>query len=117
MIEKPQSVLALPPSDKVDGCHRERVAIIYVRQSTIQQVERHQEPTRPRLQWGFAYAIRLARSRANCNTVPALALRCPARKALRLLPLVPPRQHGAGTISAQARLARCDGSPKAAFVA
>jgi DNA invertase Pin-like site-specific DNA recombinase len=51
MIVKPQLVPALPPSDKVDGCHRERLAIIYVRQSTIQQVERHQESTR--LQYGL----------------------------------------------------------------
>ncbi len=28
------------------GRHRERLAIVYIRQSTIQQVERHQESTR-----------------------------------------------------------------------
>jgi DNA invertase Pin-like site-specific DNA recombinase len=51
MIAKPQAVLALQPSDKVGGRHRERLAVIYVRQSTIQQVVRHQESTR--LQYGL----------------------------------------------------------------
>lgn len=32
--------------DKIDGRHRERLAIVYVRQSTPQQIERHQESTR-----------------------------------------------------------------------
>ncbi len=33
-------------SEKVFRRHRERLAIVYVRQSTVQQVERHQESTR-----------------------------------------------------------------------
>jgi DNA invertase Pin-like site-specific DNA recombinase len=33
-------------SEKIRREHRERLAIVYVRQSTIQQIERHQESTR-----------------------------------------------------------------------
>ncbi len=33
-------------SDKILGRHRDRLAIVYVRQSTMQQIERHQESTR-----------------------------------------------------------------------
>ena len=33
-------------SDKIQRRHRERTAMVYVRQSTVQQVERHQESTR-----------------------------------------------------------------------
>jgi DNA invertase Pin-like site-specific DNA recombinase len=33
-------------SDKIFRRHRERLAIVYIRQSTVQQVERHQESTR-----------------------------------------------------------------------
>jgi DNA invertase Pin-like site-specific DNA recombinase len=40
------------PGDKVQDRHRERLAIIYVRQSSAQQVERHQESTR--LQYAMA---------------------------------------------------------------
>ena len=36
---------------KVQGHHRDRLAIVYVRQSTVQQMERHQESTR--LQYGL----------------------------------------------------------------
>ena len=32
-------------SEKVFRRHRERLAIVYIRQSTVQQVERHQEST------------------------------------------------------------------------
>ena len=39
-------------SDKILRRHQERLAIVYVRQSTVQQVERHQESTR--LQYGLA---------------------------------------------------------------
>jgi DNA invertase Pin-like site-specific DNA recombinase len=38
-------------TDKVQGRHCDRLAIVYVRQSTLQQVERHQESTR--LQYGL----------------------------------------------------------------
>ena len=33
-------------SEKIFRQHRERLAIVYIRQSTVQQVERHQESTR-----------------------------------------------------------------------
>ena len=33
-------------SEKIFRRHRERLAIVYIRQSTVQQVERHQELTR-----------------------------------------------------------------------
>lgn len=36
---------------KIQGYHRDRLAVVYVRQSTLQQVERHQESTR--LQYGL----------------------------------------------------------------
>lgn len=39
-------------SDKILRRHRERLAIVYVRQSTVQQIERHQESTR--LQYALA---------------------------------------------------------------
>ena len=47
MMERPPT----PPignllPDKIHRRHRERSAIVYVRQSTVQQVERHQESTR-----------------------------------------------------------------------
>lgn len=32
--------------EKIHCQHRDRLAIVYVRQSTVQQVERHQESTR-----------------------------------------------------------------------
>ena len=38
--------LAIPLSDKITGRHRDRLAVVYVRQSTPQQVGRHQESTR-----------------------------------------------------------------------
>jgi DNA invertase Pin-like site-specific DNA recombinase len=36
---------------KIQGHHRDRLALVYVRQSTLQQIERHQESTR--LQYGL----------------------------------------------------------------
>jgi len=39
-------------SEKIFRRHRERLAIVYIRQSTVQQVERHQESTR--LQYALA---------------------------------------------------------------
>src|ERR1700750_1678178 len=45
-----EGALALHPGDLFPGKilrqHRERSAIVYIRQSTVQQVERHQESTR-----------------------------------------------------------------------
>jgi len=43
--------LLIPLSDKITGRHRDRTAVVYLRQSTPQQVERHQESTR--LQYGL----------------------------------------------------------------
>lgn len=39
------------PNEKVLGHHRDRLAVVYVRQSTLQQLVRHQESTR--LQYGL----------------------------------------------------------------
>ena len=39
------------PSEKIQGHHRDRLAVVYVRQSTLQQWVRHQESTR--LQYGL----------------------------------------------------------------
>ena len=45
--------VARPPleSGKIQGHHRDRLAVVYVRQSTVQQLVRHQESTR--LQYGL----------------------------------------------------------------
>jgi DNA invertase Pin-like site-specific DNA recombinase len=40
-----------PLSEKIAGVHLSRLAVVYVRQSTLQQLERHQESTR--LQYGL----------------------------------------------------------------
>jgi DNA invertase Pin-like site-specific DNA recombinase len=48
-----ESILTIPFNNgKIQGIHLDRLAIVYVRQSTMQQVERHQESTR--LQYGLA---------------------------------------------------------------
>jgi DNA invertase Pin-like site-specific DNA recombinase len=50
-------------SEKIAGVHLERLAVVYVRQSTLQQLERHQESTR--LQYGLverAWALGWERS-------------------------------------------------------
>ena len=39
-------------SEKIFRRHRERLAIVYIRQSTVQQVERHQESTRLQYRFG-----------------------------------------------------------------
>lgn len=46
-----RGVLPANASGKIQGYHRDRLAVVYVRQSTMQQVERHQESTR--LQYGL----------------------------------------------------------------
>jgi DNA invertase Pin-like site-specific DNA recombinase len=49
---------------KIQGDHRDRLAVVYVRQSTVQQVERHQESTR--LQYGLVErAVALGWARAQ----------------------------------------------------
>jgi DNA invertase Pin-like site-specific DNA recombinase len=50
MISKPES--GVWQSEKIQPHHRDRLAIVYVRQSTVQQVLDHQESTR--LQYGLA---------------------------------------------------------------
>lgn len=47
MISADRTTVRQPPlPDKIHGRHQERLAIVYVRQSTPQQIERHQESTR-----------------------------------------------------------------------
>ena len=41
------------PSEKIQECHLERLAIVYIRQSTLQQVSDHQESTR--MQYGLVH--------------------------------------------------------------
>jgi DNA invertase Pin-like site-specific DNA recombinase len=51
---EPRATVTRPwegPSEKVQGWHRDRLALVYVRQSTPQQVHDHQESTR--LQYGL----------------------------------------------------------------
>src|SRR3712207_1998587 len=48
----PPGVAADWPAGKVQPLHRDRLAIVYIRQSTVQQVLDHQESTR--LQYGLA---------------------------------------------------------------
>src|ERR1700751_5778364 len=47
----PPGVTSDWPSGKVHPLHRDRLAVVYVRQSTVQQVLDHQESTR--LQYGL----------------------------------------------------------------
>ena len=47
MNEERVMVRRVMPHDKIAGRHYERLAIVYVRQSTPQQVERHQESDWP----------------------------------------------------------------------
>ena len=42
----PTPTISPAPNEKVQPHHRDRLAIVYVRQSTLQQVQRHQESTR-----------------------------------------------------------------------
>lgn len=59
-------ILAVPAltSDKIQGHHRDRLAVVYVRQSTLQQLTRHQESTR--LQYGLVErALQLGRPRTQ----------------------------------------------------
>lgn len=44
--------IALQKSGKIQNIHLDRIAIIYIRQSTIQQVQRHVESTK--LQYALA---------------------------------------------------------------
>lgn len=49
--EAPSRQPAPPVNGKITGKHRQRLAVVYVRQSSMQQVERHRESTR--LQYGL----------------------------------------------------------------
>jgi DNA invertase Pin-like site-specific DNA recombinase len=49
----PRTELGVWPSEKIQAHHRERLAIVYVRQSTLQQVLDHQESTR--IQYGLVH--------------------------------------------------------------
>jgi hypothetical protein len=46
MQEPPTPRIGNLVPEKIHRRHRERSAIVYIRQSTVQQVERHQESTR-----------------------------------------------------------------------
>jgi hypothetical protein len=66
--------LAIPLSDKVTGRHRDRTAVVYLRQSTPQQVGRHPESTR--LQYGLvdrALQLGWARERILVGSVRSRA--------------------------------------------
>lgn len=53
---------------KIDGRHQDRLAIVYVRQSSVRQVERHQESTQ--LQYGLAdHAERLGWTRERIAVI------------------------------------------------
>lgn len=55
-------------SEKIQRHHRERLALVYVRQSTLQQITRHQESTR--LQYGLVErALALGWSRAQVEVI------------------------------------------------
>ena len=51
MTQNQKSSLSSIASGKIQGHHRDRIAIVYIRQSTLQQVERHTESTK--LQYGL----------------------------------------------------------------
>jgi DNA invertase Pin-like site-specific DNA recombinase len=54
--------------DKIQGHHLDRLAVVYVRQSTLQQIERHQESTR--LQYGLVdRALQLGWARERILTI------------------------------------------------
>src|SRR5690349_11025200 len=60
--------LAAAPRDKIRPEHRDRLAIVYIRQSTPQQVERHQESAR--LQYALVdYALLLGWERERISAI------------------------------------------------
>jgi DNA invertase Pin-like site-specific DNA recombinase len=64
MITTPQKTFLNLTNNKIHGHHYDRLAIIYIRQSTLQQVERHSESTK--LQYGLvekAYSLGWAADR------------------------------------------------------
>jgi DNA invertase Pin-like site-specific DNA recombinase len=64
----PPSARAPAVLDKIRGHHLDRLAVVYVRQSTLQQIERHQESTR--LQYGLVdRALQLGWMRERILTI------------------------------------------------
>jgi DNA invertase Pin-like site-specific DNA recombinase len=62
------SQLSIATSDKIHAHHRDRLAIVYIRQSTPQQVERHQESTR--LQYALVdHAVLLGWARERVTVI------------------------------------------------
>ena len=51
MDRLPEPPMAMPRSEKIDERHLERLAVVYVRQSTVQQIMDHRESTN--LQYGL----------------------------------------------------------------
>ena len=45
-VQQKKNLTQQTPYSKVEGIHLDRLAVVYIRQSTMQQVERHQESTR-----------------------------------------------------------------------
>ncbi len=66
--------IALSVEQKIVGRHLDRLAVVYVRQSTVHQVQQHQESTQ--LQYGLVdRAIRLGWPRASGKSCCATATR------------------------------------------
>src|SRR4051794_21836483 len=62
------SQLSIATSDKTHAPHRDRLAIVYIRQSPPQQVERHQESTR--LQYALVdHAVLLGWARERVTVI------------------------------------------------
>ncbi|MBW2166363.1 MAG: recombinase family protein [Deltaproteobacteria bacterium] len=45
-VQQKKNLTQQTPYSKIEGIHLDRLAVVYIRQSTMQQVERHQESTR-----------------------------------------------------------------------
>jgi hypothetical protein len=76
MIVDNDSLEAHPSPQKIGSVHFQRLAVVYVRQSTAQQVLRHEESTR--LQYGLVGRARgliwaHSRKAASCATLPSKA--------------------------------------------
>ena len=87
---------ALPlPSDKIRTRHRDRNAVVYVRQSTVRQVRQHQESTR--LQYALAErALQLGWARQRVEVIDddlgrsgCVFRRIPAGQSDAIQPVIP----------------------------
>ena len=68
MREVPSRATALMPPSKILARHLDRQAIVYIRQSTLQQLEQHRESTS--LQYGLVdQACRLGWARADVTVI------------------------------------------------